>query len=94
MNSFEAVVDYSLAQTIVRSLNTSLTVIFTLLALVLFGGGSTRLFVLALLIGIVSGTYSSIFNASQLLVAWENGEIQRLFRRFTRARADPALPAA
>jgi preprotein translocase subunit SecF len=93
-NSFEAVVDYSLAQTIVRSLNTSLTVIFTLLALVLFGGGSTRLFVLALLIGIVSGTYSSIFNASQLLVAWENGEIQRLFRRFTRARADPALPTA
>jgi preprotein translocase subunit SecF len=93
-NSFEAVVDYSLAQTVVRSLNTSLTVIFTLLALVLFGGGSTRLFVLALLIGIVSGTYSSIFNASQLLVAWENGEIQRLFRRFTRARADPALPTA
>ena len=92
--SFEAIVDYSLAQTIVRSLNTSLTVIFTLLALVLFGGGSTRLFVLALLIGIVSGTYSSIFNASQLLVAWENGEIQRLFRRFSRARSDAALPAA
>ena len=50
-DSFEEVVDYSLAQTIVRSLNTSLTVIFTLLALVLFGGGSTRLFVLALLSG-------------------------------------------
>lgn len=86
--SFEDVVDYSLAQTIVRSLNTSLTVIFTLLALVLFGGGSTRLFVLALLIGIISGTYSSIFNASQLLVAWENGEIQSLFNRFR--RAEPA----
>ena len=93
-DSFEAVVDYSLAQTIVRSLNTSLTVIFTLLALVLFGGGSTRLFVLALLIGIISGTYSSIFNASQLLVAWENGEIQRVFRRFTGPKADRALPAA
>lgn len=93
-DSFEEVVDYSLAQTIVRSLNTSLTVIFTLLALVLFGGGSTRLFVLALLIGIVSGTYSSIFNASQLLVAWENGEIQRLFRRFSGPRANRALPAA
>jgi preprotein translocase subunit SecF len=92
--SFEEIVDYSLAQTIVRSLNTSLTVIFTLLALVLFGGGSTRLFVLALLIGIISGTYSSIFNASQLLVAWENGEIQRLFRRFRRAEADPAAPSA
>jgi preprotein translocase subunit SecF len=91
---FEQIVDYSLAQTVVRSLNTSLTVIFTLLALVLFGGGSTRMFVLALLIGVVSGTYSSIFNASQLLVAWENGEIQGLFRRFSRSEADPALPRA
>ena len=91
---FEQIVDYSLAQTVVRSLNTSMTVIFTLLALVLFGGGSTRYFVLALLIGVVSGTYSSIFNASQLLVAWENGEIQGLFRRFRRAEPDPAFPAA
>ena len=80
---FEEIVDYSLAQTIVRSVNTSMTVIFTLLALVLFGGGSTRNFVLALLIGVVSGTYSSIFNASQLLVAWDHGEIQRLFQRLT-----------
>ncbi len=93
-DSFESIVDYSLAQTVVRSVNTSLTVIFTLLALVLFGGGSTRMFVLALLIGVVSGTYSSIFNASQLLVAWENGEIQRFFRRFSRAKPDPAMPAA
>ncbi|HEU0114790.1 MAG TPA: protein translocase subunit SecF, partial [Thermomicrobiales bacterium] len=81
--TFEGVVNYSLAQTIVRSLNTSMTVVFTLLALVLFGGGSTREFVLALLIGIISGTYSSIFNASQLLVAWNNREIQNFFRRFT-----------
>jgi preprotein translocase subunit SecF len=92
--SFEAIVDYSLAQTVVRSLNTSLTVIFTLLALVLFGGGSTRMFVLALLIGIISGTYSSIFNASQLLVAWENGEIQSFVRRFSRAKPEPSMPAA
>ncbi|HEV2107351.1 MAG TPA: protein translocase subunit SecF [Thermomicrobiales bacterium] len=82
--TFEGIVDYSLAQTLVRSLNTSLTVVLTLLALYLFGGTSTRNFVLALLIGVVVGTYSSIFNASQLLVAWENGEIQRLFRRGTR----------
>lgn len=81
--TFEGVVDYSLAQTLVRSLNTSLTVVLTLLALYLFGGSTTRNFVLALLIGVVSGTYSSIFNASQLLVAWENGDIQRLFRRGT-----------
>jgi preprotein translocase subunit SecF len=79
--TFEGIVNYSLAQTIVRSLNTSLTVIFTLLALVLFGGESTRSFVLALLIGVISGTFSSIFNASQLLVAWENGEIQGVFSR-------------
>ena len=91
---FENIVDYSLAQTIVRSLNTSLTVVFTLLALFLFGGGSTRTFVLALLIGIISGTYSSIFNASQLLVAWENGEIQSLFRRFTNLRPTAAAPRA
>jgi preprotein translocase subunit SecF len=81
--TFEGVVNYSLAQTIVRSLNTSMTVVFTLLALVLFGGASTRTFVLALLIGVISGTYSSIFNASQLLVAWQNHEIQDFFRRFT-----------
>jgi preprotein translocase subunit SecF len=85
--SFENVVDHSLAQTVVRSLNTSMTVVFTLLALVLFGGESTRVFVLALLLGTISGTYSSIFNASQLLVAWENGEIQSLFRRLTRREA-------
>lgn len=91
---FEQIVDYSLAQTVVRSLNTSVTVVFTLLALVLFGGGSTRMFVLALLIGIVSGTYSSIFNASQLLVAWEKGEIQQGFRRITRREPQPAVPAA
>ncbi|MDQ6831912.1 MAG: protein translocase subunit SecF [Chloroflexota bacterium] len=75
---FDDVVNYSLNQTIVRSINTSLTVIFTLLALVLFGGATIREFVLALLLGVVSGTYSSIFNASQLLVSWERGEIQRL----------------
>lgn len=81
--TFEGVVDYSLAQTFVRSLNTSMTVVFTLLALYLFGGGSTKNFVLALLLGVISGTYSSIFNASQLLVAWEMGEIQGFFRRIT-----------
>lgn len=89
--SFEEIVDYSLAQTLVRSLNTSLTVILTLLALYLFGGASTKDFVLALLIGIASGTYSSIFNASQLLVAWENGEIRRGFNRiFRRTAAAPS----
>jgi preprotein translocase subunit SecF len=82
--SFEDIVNYSIGQTIVRSLNTSVTVVITLLALLLFGGSTTREFVLALLIGVVAGTYSSIFNASQLLVSWNNGEIQRLFSRITR----------
>ena len=79
--SFEEVVNYSVVQTLVRSLNTSLTVVFTLIALYLFGGESTHWFVFALLIGIVSGTYSSIFNASQVLVVWENREVHRFFSR-------------
>jgi preprotein translocase subunit SecF len=71
---FEDVVNYSLVQTLARSINTSITVILTLFALYLFGGVSIRNFVLVLLIGIISGTYSSIFNASMLLVIWEKGE--------------------
>ena len=70
-SSFEEVVDYSLTETLVRSLNTSLTVTLTLSSLLLFGGDSTRWFVTALLIGIISGTYSSIFNAAPILVLWE-----------------------
>ncbi|MCS7001931.1 MAG: protein translocase subunit SecF, partial [Dehalococcoidia bacterium] len=75
------VVNHSILQTISRSLNTTITVVLTLLALLLFGGAPTRTFVLALLIGIVSGTYSSIFNAAQLLVVWESGELRRFFGR-------------
>lgn len=84
--TFPEVVNYSIVQTLVRSINTSVTVVLTLLALYLFGGESIRWFVFALLVGVVVGTYSSIFNASQLLVAWENGEIQRLFRRGNRSQ--------
>lgn len=68
---FETVVDISITQTLARSLNTSLTVVFVLTALLLFGGATIKWFVVALLIGIVSGTYSSIFNASALLAWWE-----------------------
>lgn len=92
-SSFEEVVNFSLAQTVVRSLNTSMTVTFTLLALYLFGGQSTKDFVLALLIGVVSGTYSSIFNASQLLVSWEEGDIHRLYHRLTGFRTKTAAAA-
>lgn len=69
---FEEVVNESLNQTMVRSINTSLTAIFILVALVLFGGGSIQYFILALLIGIAAGTYSSIFVAASLLVVWNN----------------------
>jgi preprotein translocase SecF subunit len=82
--TFDQVVNASLVQTMARSLNTSLTVIFTLTALTLFGGTTIRAFTLALLVGIVSGTYSSIFNASMLRVMWERGELG--FGRFRRAR--------
>lgn len=70
--SFEQVVNDSLLQTLVRSLNTSLTALFVMLAIILFGGESIRTFALALFIGIFSGTYSSIFNAAPLLVIWES----------------------
>jgi preprotein translocase SecF subunit len=85
--SFDQVVNASLVQTMARSLNTSLTVLFTLSALTLFGGDSIRPFTLALLIGVFSGTYSSIFNASMLLVIWEHGELG--LNRFNRDRGLP-----
>jgi preprotein translocase subunit SecF len=68
---FEDIVNRSVNQTLARSINTSLTVILTLLALVIWGGPVIRLFVVAMLIGVITGTYSSIFNASPLLVVWE-----------------------
>ena len=70
--SFSDVVNYSLTETIGRSLNTSITVLLTLLALLVFGGETTYWFVMALLIGVATGTYSSIFNAAPLLAIWES----------------------
>lgn len=68
---FIDVANLSVVQTLGRSLNTSLTVVFVLLALLLFGGDSLKWFIAALLVGMISGTYSSIFNATALLVWWE-----------------------
>ncbi|MHB8325728.1 MAG: protein translocase subunit SecF, partial [Candidatus Dormibacteria bacterium] len=79
--SFDQVANLSIAQTMTRSLNTSLTVIFVLLTLVLLGGASIQGFVLALLIGIASGTYSSIFNAATLLTAWRQLDRRASVRR-------------
>lgn len=78
---YETVVNHSIVQTLDRSINTQLTVMLTLLALSLFGGVTIRHFVVTLMIGVFSGTYSSIFNAAPLLVVWENREWQNLFRR-------------
>jgi preprotein translocase subunit SecF len=82
---FDVIVNRSINETLARSLNTSLTVLLTLLALYLFGGESIKLFVLALLIGIASGTFSSIFNASPILVSWYEWRQKRAAR--------PAKPA-
>jgi preprotein translocase subunit SecF len=71
---FETTVNFSIVQTFTRSLNTSLTVLFVLAALFLLGGVTIRYFILVLLIGVTTGTYSSICNASQLLIVWERGE--------------------
>jgi preprotein translocase subunit SecF len=79
--SFDRIVNHSILQTLGRSISTSFTVAITLLALLLFGGAAIRTFVLALLVGIISGTYSSIFNAAPLLVVWQEWEDRRKARQ-------------
>jgi preprotein translocase subunit SecF len=80
---FVTIMNMSVNQTMTRSINTSLTVLLTMLALYFFGGETTKDFVLAIIIGVAAGTYSSIFNASVLLAMWRN-----------RAAAPQALKAA
>ena len=75
------VVNLSISETIGRSLNTSLTLLITLSALLLFGGATIREFLITLLIGVIAGTYSSIAIASQTLISWEYGDIPRLLGR-------------
>jgi preprotein translocase subunit SecF len=76
-DTFDDVANRSIKQTIARSINTSLTVCLALFALLLFGGVTIRWFVFAMLLGILIGTYSSIFNASQLLSAWRMVGVKR-----------------
>ena len=80
---FSQNVNVSISETIGRSLNTSLTLLIVLAALLLFGGATIRTFLIVLIIGVVAGTYSSIAVASQVLVVWENGDLGKLlpFRR-------------
>lgn len=84
---YDKMVNHSIVQTLDRSITTQLTVMFTLFALVLFGGDSIRHFVVILLIGIFSGTYSSIFNAAQILIVWENREWTTWFKSKEQAAA-------
>jgi preprotein translocase subunit SecF len=79
---FETLVNHSIVQTLQRSINTQLmTVEFLLLALAMFGGVTLREFAGILLIGLLSGTYSSIFIAAPILVLWENREWKTWFRK-------------
>ncbi len=84
--SLTASINLSISETLGRSVNTSLTLLFTLLALMLFGGPTLRAFLLVLLIGVLVGTYSSIAVATQTLAVWEQRDIPRLYRRL-RGRA-------
>ena len=84
--NFESLANRSIGQTLARSINTSLTVVITLVALVVLGGQTTRLLNVALLIGILSGTYSAVFNAASILVDWENWLAKR--------RANAPVPVA
>ncbi len=69
--AFEELVDKAVTETLSRSVNNSMTIILMLIALYLLGGSTTKWFVLALLVGTVSGTYSSTFTAAPLLVVWD-----------------------
>ena len=85
---FEKLVNHSIVQTLQRSINTQLmTVEFMLLALALFGGVTLREFAVILLVGLLSGTYSSIFIAAPILVLWENQEWKSWFGRGKEAAA-------
>ena len=77
---FEVVVNNSLVETLSRSLTTSLTTLFVVLALLFFVGASIQNFAVALLIGIIAGTYSSLFIAPHLLIVWEEGEWGRFLQ--------------
>lgn len=84
-------VNNSILQTLGRSINTSFTVILSVTALLLIGGITIRPFLVVMLIGTITGTYSSIFVASQLLVTWEEGDVPRLFRRIIPKRTRVAV---
>ena len=90
--NYETLVNHSIVQSLDRSINTQLTVMITLFSLVLFGGDSIRHFVIILLVGVFSGTYSSIFNAAPILVVWENKEWRNWFGRGKSKSTEASAP--
>ncbi len=90
---FAEAVNVSLTETLVRSLNTSFVTVLTIIAMFLIGGVTIQNFLLVLLVGVIAGTYSSIFVAAQVLVAWENRDIGRFFGRLTSRGESSATPA-
>ncbi len=84
---YELIVNRSVLETLHRSLATQLNAIFVIIAILFFGGATIKQFVAVLLVGMLSGTYSSIFTAVPLLVVWEKGELAALFGR----RREPAM---
>lgn len=83
-DNFQSTVNISINQTMTRSINTSLTVFLTLLAIFIFGGETIKYFALLLMIGVFFGTYSSIFVASSLLVTWEAWRQKRIAKKLER----------
>ena len=77
---FRRVVNAAITQSLGRSLNTSITVVLALMALLLIGGVTIRPFVVVLFIGTIAGTYSSIAVASQIVYLWQDGTLPRLLR--------------
>ena len=83
-------VNLSIMETLGRSMNTSFTTLFVLMAMLFIGGPSIRGLLLVVAMGVVVGTYSSVFIASQFLVIWDRGEIGRVFRLGRRGPASAA----
>ena len=90
---FDEVVNASLSETVARSINTSFTVVITVVSLLLLGGSGIDSLLVALFLGIAAGTYSSIFIASQILVSWEDGDFARIWRKVVPRRQVPAEAA-
>jgi preprotein translocase subunit SecF len=89
---FEEAVNASLTETLARSINTSFVVVLTVLSMLLIGGVTIRNFLIVLLVGVITGTYSSIGIASQIVVAWENDDMGKFWRRLRGRGQEPAQP--